>query len=298
MSTRGTPAGQPDGAGELTESVAYGTTGVPALDALGWPAEGAVAAVARRILDGETVALHADVRWPLPALPPNVRAPGEPSEAGGDAGNGGDTGNGASPDAGTSCGGPALWVTDEVVLLGPDEAVVRPPSLVAGIGAGSGVTAAEVLELIEVTLDDAGLSPRSLTALATVDAKVNEAGLISAAARLGVPLRTYSAETLSRVDVPNPSHVPRATVGTPSVAEAAALLEAGTGELLVPKAKSFHPDGAPARATAAVARRVPSHSAHRTRVASDTRDAHTRDTYDTRNPLDSPRSPLGHEEKP
>ncbi|MGW8380524.1 Rv2231c family pyridoxal phosphate-dependent protein CobC [Actinacidiphila sp. SB3-2] len=134
-------------------------------------------------------------------------------------------------------------MTDAVVPLGPDEAVLRPPSLVAGVGAVRGVPADAVLELLEQTLDDAGLSVRSLTALATVDAKANEPGLISAAGRLGVPLRTYPAETLCAVDVPHPSDRVRALVGTPSVAEAAALSEAARSgsegvELVVPKAKS------------------------------------------------------------
>ena len=95
---------------------------LPGLDTLGWPVQGAVAAVSRAILDGEPVRLVADADWPLPALPPNVRAADE------------DT-----PDDGYR-----LLVTDRVVA--PDErtAVLRPPSLVAGVGASRGVPAAEV----------------------------------------------------------------------------------------------------------------------------------------------------------
>jgi cobalt-precorrin 5A hydrolase/precorrin-3B C17-methyltransferase len=68
-----------------------------------------------------------------------------------------------------------------------------------------------------------------------------------------VPLVTYSAEELAAVEVPNPSGAPLAAVGTPSVAEAAALLRGG--ELLVPKRKSERADGQPAMATCAVVRR-------------------------------------------
>ena len=53
--------------------------------------------------------------------------------------------------------------------------------------------------------------------------------------------------------MPNPSDAPLAAVGTPSVAEAAALLRGG--ELLVPKRKSERGDGQPAMATCAVVRR-------------------------------------------
>ncbi len=69
-----------------------------------------------------------------------------------------------------------------------------------------------------------------------------------------MPLVTYSADELAAVEVPNPSDAPLAAVGTPSVAEAAALVDGG--ELLVPKRKSERADGQPAMATCAVVRRV------------------------------------------
>ncbi|WP_063770607.1 precorrin-3B C(17)-methyltransferase, partial [Streptacidiphilus carbonis] len=62
---------------------------------------------------------------------------------------------------------------------------------------------------------------------------------------------------LAAVPVPNPSPAPQAAVGTPSVAEAAALLSGGQGaELLVPKRKSA-PEGRAAMATVAIARKRP-----------------------------------------
>ncbi|MGK5544819.1 cobalamin biosynthesis protein [Streptomyces sp. URMC 127] len=123
-------------------------------------------------------------------------------------------------------------------------------SVYVGVGARRGVPAAEVLELIEQTLAEAGTGtavPRP-SALATVDAKAYEAGLLEAAARLGVPLRSYGPDALSQVAVPSASAAAALTaVGTPSVAEAAALMAAGPGAVLaVGKRKS-------ARATCAVA---------------------------------------------
>ncbi|QWB26460.1 cobalamin biosynthesis protein [Streptomyces koelreuteriae] len=119
-----------------------------------------------------------------------------------------------------------------------------------GIGTSRGVCAEEVLGLVEDTLREAGLSVACVAELATVDGKAGEPGVVEAARRLGVPLVTYSAAELAEVEVPNPSDVPLAAAGTPSVAEAAAL--AGGGELLVPKRKSA---ASPARATCAVVRR-------------------------------------------
>ncbi|MBG6065526.1 precorrin-3B C(17)-methyltransferase [Micromonospora ureilytica] len=210
---------------------------LPGLDTLGWPVQGAVAAVSRAILDGEPVRLVADVDWPLPALPPNVRAA-----------------DGDTTEEDTSDGGYRLLVTDRVVP--PDErtAVLRPPSLVAGVGASRGVPAAEVTELLHRVLAEAGLDPASLRCLATADIKADEAGIRSTADALGVPLVTWPATRLAAVDVPHPSEVVRAAVGTPSVAEAAALLgtdgRADDATLLVGKT-------ATAMATVAVARHAP-----------------------------------------
>nr|WP_203725092.1 precorrin-3B C(17)-methyltransferase [Streptomyces sp. SID13588] len=214
-------------------STATDAAGVPGLDMLGWPVDGAVAAVSRAILDGDPV--HLDTPHgvhPLPALPPNVTA---------------------ATDSDVS-----LIVTDRVAAADTAARTVllRPPSLVVGVGGSRGVPADEVLTLIGSALADAGLSPRSVVALATVDAKADEAGIVEAAERLGVPLLTYTADRLAGIDVPNPSDAPLAAVGTPSVAEAAALAAAPGGELLVPKRKSAPQEG-PAMATAAVARRRP-----------------------------------------
>ncbi|MFF8863779.1 precorrin-3B C(17)-methyltransferase [Streptomyces sp. NPDC015139] len=208
---------------EPVVTTATDAVGLAALDTLGLPYEGAVAAVSRALLDGEPVALEAEVAWPLPPLPFSAE------------------------------GAYTVRLTDRAVEPGGREVLLRPPSLVVGVGASRGAPAEEVLGLIGEALRAAGLSAGSVAELATVDAKAEEPGLVAAAERLGVPLVTYSAGDLAAVEVPNPSDAPLAAVGTPSVAEAAAL--AGGGELLVPKRKSGRADGRPAMATCAVVRR-------------------------------------------
>lgn len=108
--------------------------------------------------------------------------------------------------------------------------------LVVGVGGRAGVSVAEVCALVEETLRGAGLASDAVTALATVESKVQEAGIAGAAERFGVPLIGYPAEKLATVAVPHPSDAVRDAAGTSSVAEAAAL--AGGGELLVPKRRS------------------------------------------------------------
>jgi cobalt-precorrin 5A hydrolase / cobalt-factor III methyltransferase / precorrin-3B C17-methyltransferase len=199
-------------------TTATDAVGLPGLDALGWPAEGAAGAVSRALLDGEEVFLDTDAVWPIPPLPVTV---------------------------GSGVGQYRILITDRVVPADEFTVVLRPPSLVVGAGASRGVTAAEVLALVDSALGEAGLSPACVTALATVDAKAGEPGIMEAARSRGWRLVTYPADRLAAVPVPNPSDAPLAAVGTPSVAEAAAL---ASGDVLVmPKRKS-------ANATAAVAR--------------------------------------------
>jgi len=209
-------------------TTATDAVGMAGLDTLGLPVEGDVAGVSRALLDGESVALAAEVVWPLPPLP--VAAPGTAAAY-------------------------TVRVTDRAVIPGEGEVVLRPPTLVVGVGASRGVPAEEVRGLVEQALGEAGLSARSVAALATVDAKADEPGVVAAAEQLGVPLLTYPAQQLAAVPVPHPSRAPLDAVGTPSVAEAAAL--AGGGDLLVPKRKSRRADGRPSMATCAVVRRPP-----------------------------------------
>ncbi|WP_233510829.1 cobalamin biosynthesis protein [Actinomadura craniellae] len=129
--------------------------------------------------------------------------------------------------------------------------VRRPPSLVVGVGAVRGVTAAEVGALIDAALAGAGLAAASVRCLATIDRKAAEEGILAVARARGLPVETRPAAVLAGVRVPNPAETVRAETGTPSVAEAAALHVARSlgrsAELVVPKRAS-------ANATVAVAR--------------------------------------------
>ncbi|MEP7054169.1 MAG: precorrin-3B C(17)-methyltransferase [Actinomycetota bacterium] len=197
---------------------------VEALDAVIDPASD-TAEVVRALLDGDPVALHMDQLWPLPALPDNVveRSLGE---------------------------APCILISDRARDFPRPSIVIRPPSLVLGVGTSRGAAAGEVLGLVDESLAVQGLSPLSVTSVVSVDAKSSEPGLLAAAESRGWPITFFTPAELAAVGVPNPSEVVRAAVGTPSVAEAAATLAAGPGATLYPKRKS-------SMATVAIARRVP-----------------------------------------
>ncbi|NMM34239.1 MAG: precorrin-3B C(17)-methyltransferase, partial [Phycicoccus sp.] len=187
-------------------TTATDVTGVPGLDNLGWPVSGDVSGVSRAMLDGEKVTLTSAHRWPLPALGENVV-----EDLGGEVG----------------VDRPTIVISDLATQTGGDGTVVlRPPSLVVGMGASRGVSTDEVRRLLDEALQDAGLAIGSVAAIATAQIKADEEALIELAHQLGVPLVTHSAAALGQVTVPNPSEVVRAAVGVQSVSEAAALLGA------------------------------------------------------------------------
>ncbi|NJC73269.1 precorrin-3B C(17)-methyltransferase [Planosporangium thailandense] len=188
----------------------------------------AVARVTAALLDGAPLRVESDQVWPLPAILDSC-----------------DTYS--SHDCPRS-----LRISDRADADG--DLIYRPPSLVVGVGASRNAPADEIDELIAKALAEAGVVAESVRCLATVDLKADEPGIVEVARRRGWPIRSYPAETLRDVDVPNPSEVVRAAVGTASVAEAAALMaarEAGKhADLIAPKRAS-------AMATVAVARLTP-----------------------------------------
>ena len=202
---------------EPVVTTATDSTGRVALDALpGFVAAGDVAAVTAAMLEGRSPRVSNEQGWPLPA-----------GLADGDA-----------PER--------VVVTDRRDPPAPGTVTLHPPSLVAGVGASTGAPAQAVSDLLEAALGGAGLARASLAEVATLDRKTTEPGLRA----LGLPLRGFSADMLRAVPVPTPSAVVADAVGTPSVAEAAALLAAGPdAELVVPKQAN-------AVATVAIARRA------------------------------------------
>ncbi|MFD1814255.1 cobalamin biosynthesis protein [Rhodococcus gannanensis] len=107
--------------------------------------------------------------------------------------------------------------------------------LVVGVGLRDGVGAAAVVTAVRSAIAEIDASPTDVVALATLDRKAAELAVVRAAAELGVPVLGFTAAELAAASVPNPSARVAAVVGTPSVAEAAAILGSGGGELVARK---------------------------------------------------------------
>lgn len=141
-------------------------------------------------------------------------------------------------------------VTDSELPQQPDTLIFHPPILALGIGCERGCPAEEVSELAHSTLAGAGLSPKAVGAVVSIELKLAEPAIHALAAELGVPARFFPA---SRLLAETPRLTERSAAafraaGCWGVAEGAALAAGGSDGMLVsPKQKSR-------RATCAIAR--------------------------------------------
>lgn len=117
------------------------------------------------------------------------------------------------------------------------QVIYRPKSLVCGIGCNRNTAQAEIRENLETAFRDAGLSLASLRNFASIDRKADEEGFLGLAKAMNVPFVFYGKDDLAAVATPNPSETVEKFVGTPGVAEPAAMLSAGSKELIVTKRK-------------------------------------------------------------
>ncbi len=128
---------------------------------------------------------------------------------------------------------------------GPKHLVYHPRVLTVGIGCERGTDPMEVRQLISDTLLKHNIAEKSVLRHASIDLKEDEPAI-----NQFDPVMYFSAEELKAEEhrIKSPSSVVEKEVGTPSVAEAAALALIGEGaELIVPKTKSK-------RATIAIAK--------------------------------------------
>jgi cobalt-precorrin 5A hydrolase len=130
---------------------------------------------------------------------------------------------------------PAVVVDDRLMRFPDASLILRPRSLIAGMGCNRNTGADEIREFLVNKMDQFALSVSSLKCIATIDIKSDEAGLLEAARSLDIPIRFFTRAELSRIDSPNPSEIVNQHIGVPSVCEAAAVLASEKGELIVSK---------------------------------------------------------------
>jgi cobalt-precorrin 5A hydrolase/precorrin-3B C17-methyltransferase len=133
----------------------------------------------------------------------------------------------------------------------------HPRVLWVGIGCQRGTSCQLIETAIETVLPKYHLAREAIAAIATIEIKADEEGILELCRSWDLPLKTFSAEILSRVAVPNPSKIVSQEVGTPSVAEAAAICASQpftcSPSFLVPK-QICQQKGVPGAVTVAIAR--------------------------------------------
>ncbi len=170
------------------------------------------------LLTGSPIAVHDPYRFLENALPPRQ------------------TVTAVDPPAPAEDGMAGISVDDACRELPGRWLRLRPPTLVAGLGCNRGTAADELRGFLLETLAANRLAAGSAACLATIDIKRDEPGLIALAGELAVPLVFFSKAELNRVrGVASPSAMVMKHVGVESVCEAAAILGAGNGSLIVPK---------------------------------------------------------------
>ena len=130
------------------------------------------------------------------------------------------------------------------VLLSPDQTAegaplqLIPRCIIVGMGCRRGKSFEQLKAFAVETLEELGLRREGVAALASIDVKKEEPGLLSLAADLGVPLLTFSAEQLEETKLSGWTFVEsdrvREHVGTGNVCERAAAA-AGAERILTGK---------------------------------------------------------------
>jgi cobalt-precorrin 5A hydrolase/precorrin-3B C17-methyltransferase len=142
-----------------------------------------------------------------------------------------------------------LWITSQLPQIQKSpisHGYWHPRVLWVGIGCIRGTSEALIARAIAQTLEKSRLSSDAIAGIATLNLKADEVGLLNYCRAGNYLLRTFTAEQLKAIATPHPSSVVEQEVGTPSVAEAAALFAAQTDTLRVAKQIFKSEDGSEA----------------------------------------------------
>ncbi|MEW6081716.1 MAG: cobalt-precorrin 5A hydrolase [Bacillota bacterium] len=210
--------------GQPVITTASDLAGLPALDVLAaqigmtWEPPRGFTKVMSRLISGDRVTFRADPRFLRSSEPLAQALPAL----------------GAEPEECKPATGLLVAVSGDPETRA--DVYLRPRDLVVGIGCRRGVNQGEILEAVATVLAGARLAMARVKALATIDAKAGEAGLIEAASRLGVPLLLINQERLRAFDGSyRPSTFVEARMGVGGVCQPAAMAAALEPVLLVEK---------------------------------------------------------------
>jgi len=125
-----------------------------------------------------------------------------------------------------------IWISPTQRRFSPESDLPKvqwhPRVLWVGIGCERGTSRQLIETAIQQVCQSHHLAENAIAGIATIDIKADEVGLVELCRDRNWPLQTFPTEVLRSVPVPNPSVVVDKEVGTPSVAEAAAIVAANS----------------------------------------------------------------------
>lgn len=117
---------------------------------------------------------------------------------------------------------------------------LRPRRYVVGMGCRKNKDTEELLAFYQETLEQAMVEPGEVYALASIDKKKDEPGLLAISERMRIPFFTYTAEELNRVgECVHSSEFVKAQVGVDNVCERAAFAGCGANGTLIYEKQAF-----------------------------------------------------------
>lgn len=117
---------------------------------------------------------------------------------------------------------------------------LRPRRYVVGMGCRKNKDTEELLAFYQETLEQAMVEPGEVYALASIDKKKDEPGLLAISERMRIPFFTYTAEELNRVGAcVHSSEFVKAQVGVDNVCERAAFAGCGVSGWLIYEKHAF-----------------------------------------------------------
>ncbi|WP_051044482.1 precorrin-3B C(17)-methyltransferase [Pleurocapsa sp. PCC 7319] len=146
-----------------------------------------------------------------------------------------------------------IWISHTKKKFAPrsdfPEVQWHPKVLWIGVGCERGTSRQLIETAIDETCRTYHLSIEAIAGIASIDLKADETGILEVCRRRNLAFKTFDASQLNQVEVPTPSKVVAQEVGTPSVAEAAAIL---VGDILLVSKQIFKSDSQPGAVTVAV----------------------------------------------
>ncbi|MES0490212.1 MAG: cobalamin biosynthesis protein [Leptospirales bacterium] len=116
--------------------------------------------------------------------------------------------------------------------------VIRPKSIVLGIGCNRNTSMEELESVVSETLLEMKFSLTSVAVVCSIDLKKDEKGLLSLCERYEWPFHVYSAEELNKIEIESPSETVFKYTGAYGVSEPAAKLYSENSNLELVKKKS------------------------------------------------------------